>query len=249
MKLQLIRNATLRINYAGKEFVIDPFLAPRHTVQSFIGVSPNPTVDLPCTPGEVVDGIEMVIVSHLHPDHFDPLAQELLPKDIAMFCQPGDEGILTQIGFGSVAPIETWVKWGDITITRAPGRHGTGVWAEQMGNVSGFLFEAQDEPVMYWAGDTIYYEGVIQVLRDFEPEIIITHSGGAQFPGSGPIIMDAEQTISLSLESPRSVVVATHLEALDHCPVTRRGLRELARNSHIPDDKLLIPEDGESITL
>jgi hypothetical protein len=60
--------------------------------------------------------------------------------------------------------------------------------------------------------------------------------------------MDAEQTVSLSLESPRSVVVATHLESLDHCPVKRRELRELARNSHIPDEKLLIPEDGESIT-
>jgi L-ascorbate metabolism protein UlaG (beta-lactamase superfamily) len=90
MKLQLIRNATLKIKYAGKVFVIDPFLAPKHTVPSFAGVSPNPTVDLPCAPGEVVDGIEMVIISHLHPDHFDPVAQELLPNDVRMFCQPGD---------------------------------------------------------------------------------------------------------------------------------------------------------------
>ena len=98
MKLQLIRNATLRVNYAWKEFVIDPFLAPLHSIESFAGVSPNPTVDLPCAPGEVVDGVDMVIVSHLHPDHFDPLAQQLLPNDVRMFCQPGDEGILRQIG-------------------------------------------------------------------------------------------------------------------------------------------------------
>ena len=249
MNIQLIRNATLRVNYAGKEFVIDPFLAPRHSIESFAGVSPNPTVDLPCAPGEVVDGVDMVIVSHLHPDHFDSLAQQLLPNDIRMFCQPGDEGILRQIGFGSAQAIETSVEWDDIKISRTPGRHGTGVWAQQMGNVSGFVFEARGEPLVYWAGDTIYYEDVRQVLRDFGPDIIITHSGGAEFPGSGPIIMDGEQTIALSLDNPQATVVATHLESLDHCTVTRAKLRELAVQSGIPDERLLIPGDGESISL
>jgi L-ascorbate metabolism protein UlaG (beta-lactamase superfamily) len=248
MKLQLIRNATLKIKYAGKVFVIDPFLAPKHTVPSFAGVSPNPTVDLPCAPGEVVDGIEMVIISHLHPDHFDPVAQELLPNDVRMFCQPGDDAVLRQIGFGSAHAIETSTLWEGIKITRTPGRHGTGVWAEQMGNVSGFVFEAPDEPRVYLTGDTIYYDDVKQTLSDFSPGVVVTNSGGAEFPGSGPIIMDAEQTVSLCSECPGAIVVATHLEALDHCTVTREGLRELARSSNIPDERLLIPKDGETLS-
>jgi L-ascorbate metabolism protein UlaG (beta-lactamase superfamily) len=35
MQLQLIRSATLRIEYAGHTFVIDPYLAAKHSRPSF----------------------------------------------------------------------------------------------------------------------------------------------------------------------------------------------------------------------
>jgi len=82
MQFQLIRSATLRIEYAQHTFVIDPYLAAKHTRPTIAGISHNPLVDLPCSPLEVIAGIEMVIVSHLHSDHFDPAAQDLLPKNI-----------------------------------------------------------------------------------------------------------------------------------------------------------------------
>jgi L-ascorbate metabolism protein UlaG (beta-lactamase superfamily) len=249
MKIRLIRNATLRITYAGKEFIIDPFLLPKDTIPSFAGISNNPTVDLPCSPEEVVDGVEMAIVSHMHPDHFDQLAAQLLPVDITLFCQPGDEHMIRQFGITGATPIIDSTLWEGISITRTDGQHGSGVWAQYMGNVSGFIFQANDEPTVYWAGDTILYDGVRQVLSEINPEVIITHSGGAQMQGSGPIIMDAEQTVSICLENPDTKVVAVHLEALDHCPITRSQLRSLAQNSNIPDGRLLIPQDGETLEL
>ncbi len=249
MKIRLIRNATLRITYAGKEFIIDPFLLPKDTIPSFAGISNNPTVGLPCSPEEVVDGVEMAIVSHMHPDHFDQLAAQLLPVDITLFCQPGDEHMIRQFGITGATPIIDSTLWEGISITRTDGQHGSGVWAQHMGNVSGFIFQANDEPTVYWAGDTILYDGVRQVLSEINPEVIITHSGGAQMQGSGPIIMDAEQTVSICLENPDTKVVAVHLEALDHCPITRSQLRSLAQNSNIPDGRLLIPQDGETLEL
>lgn len=98
MKIKLFRNATIRITYAGKEFIIDPFLLPKDTIPSFTGIAKNPTVDLPCSPEEVVEGVEMAIVSHMHPDHFDQLAAQLLPSKVTLFCQPGDEAMLRQFG-------------------------------------------------------------------------------------------------------------------------------------------------------
>ena len=62
MQLQLIRNATLRLTYAGRLVVIDPFLAAKHTLKSFVDRSPNPLVDLPCAPEEVIAGVEMAII-------------------------------------------------------------------------------------------------------------------------------------------------------------------------------------------
>lgn len=53
MQIQLIRNATLHITYAGHIFLIDPYLAAKHTMPSFAGISPNPLVDLPFSPQEV----------------------------------------------------------------------------------------------------------------------------------------------------------------------------------------------------
>ena len=78
-------------NTRTDRFIIDPYLAAKHTRPSYTGASPNPLVDLPCSPQEVIAGIEMVLISHLHSDHFDPAARELLPKTIPILCQPEDK--------------------------------------------------------------------------------------------------------------------------------------------------------------
>ncbi len=245
MKIQLIRNATFRMTYADRQLLADPFLSEKHTIKSFAGISPNPLVDLPCTPQEVVAEVEMVIVSHLHPDHFDPPAQALLPKDIPLFCQPGDETKLEVRGFEAVTVVKRSTDWQGITLTRTPGQHGVGVWAERMGDVSGFIFRAKGEPTVYWAGDTIWYPPVEQVIADTQPDIIITHSSGAKFGDSDPIVMDAEQTIAVCRAAPQAVVIAIHMETLDHGTVSRADLRALADAEGIQSDRLLIPADGE----
>ena len=248
MQIQLIRNATLSVTYANRKFVTDPFLATKHTLRSFADISPNPLVDLPCTPEEVVEGIEMAVVSHLHPDHFDQIAQELLPKSLPLFCQPGDETALTDKGFQSVVAVEQSTQWQGITLTRTPAQHGTGAWIERMGNVSGFVFQAKDEPTVYWVGDSIWYEPVKQVIADFQPDIIITHSSGAKFGDSDPIVMDAEQTIAVCQTAPQATVIAIHMESLDHGTVSRADLRAAADAQGIKPEQLLIPADGEHLS-
>ena len=51
----------------------------------------NPTVELPLPLEGILDGVEMVLISHDHPDHIDHPAIAALPKSIQVFCQPGDE--------------------------------------------------------------------------------------------------------------------------------------------------------------
>ena len=250
MRLRLLRNATQRLHYAGRELLLDPFFAPRHSRPSFAGRSPNPLVDLPCPPAEIMAGAELLVLSHLHSDHFDPEAQRLLPKDLPVLCQPGDEGTIQGHGFERVTPVDDTVAWNGITLTRTPGQHGSGLEElAEMGTVSGFVFQAPGEPTLYWAGDTILYEPVLQTIERFRPDVIVTHSSGALWKGNGPIVMDAAQTLAVCQAAPGSRIVAIHLDSLDHGEVSRADLRAQARAAGILDARLLIPADGEILEL
>jgi L-ascorbate metabolism protein UlaG (beta-lactamase superfamily) len=247
MQIQLIRSATLRVTYAGHLFVIDPYLAAKHELPSYTGKSRNPLVDLPCSPQEVIAGIEMAVISHLHSDHFDPAAQSLLPKETLIFCQPGDEARLKAKGFVHATPVSDLIQWEGITLRRIPGQHGTGEVLKDMGEASGFIFQADNEPSVYWAGDTILSEAVAQVISREQPKLIITHSSGAVWRGDTLIVMDAGQTVQVCRAAPHSTVVATHMESLDHGTVTRQSLRLAAEAAGVGADRLLIPADGEKL--
>lgn len=249
MQIQLIRNATLRLTLAGKTILTDPVLSPRHAIDSFAGIERNPTVDPPLPVEDIIRSIDLVMISHLHRDHFDDRARQVLPKSVPILCQPGDEKAITEDGFTAVTPLNTQIEWEDIRITRTPGRHaGNKKWTDILGKVSGFVLEAENEPVVYWAGDTILCEEVETVVRTKKPDIILTHSCGAVLKDSGPIVMDALQTVEVCKMAPDAVVIAVHMEALDHGTVSREDLRLHARQNNIPENKLLIPDDGQVLT-
>jgi L-ascorbate metabolism protein UlaG (beta-lactamase superfamily) len=245
MQIQLIRNATLRITYGKHTFITDPYLAPRHSQEPLIGKSHNPIVDLPFSSKEVLADVEMALVSHLHPDHFDSLAQKELPKDVQIYCQPADEQPIKTAGFSNVIAIDESVDWHGVNITCTSGEHGNQVWAPQMGSVSGFIFRAEHEPTIYWAGDTIWCEPVRQAILEAKPDIILTHSSGASFEAGAPVIMDAPQTIEVCRAAPQSTVIAIHMETFDFDTVSRKDLRAMADAEGIEPTRLLIPEDGE----
>jgi L-ascorbate metabolism protein UlaG (beta-lactamase superfamily) len=141
------------------------------------------------------------------------------------------------------------VTWQGITLTRTPGQHGSGAELAEMGTVSGFVFQASGEPTLYWTGDTILYEPVVQAIERFRPDVVVTHSSGAMWKGGGPIVMDAAQTLAVCHAAPGSRIVAIHLDSLDHGEVSRDDLRAQARAAGIPDARLLIPADGETLEM
>ncbi len=242
MRIQLIRSATLRFEYAGMRFIIDPCLSAKHTMPSWAGISLNPMAELICSPLEVLEGTEMAIISHMHSDHFDSVAKKLLPKEMPILCQPEDEPKIRDTGFFNMTPIEDRITWKGITITRTPGQHGTGEVLQEMGNVSGFVFQAEAEPTVYWTGDTIWCNAVKEVIEKMQPKIIFTHSCGAVWKNS-TIVMDATQTINLCHAAPNSTIIATHMDSFDHSTVTREILRQYSEENNVSSEKLLIPAD------
>jgi L-ascorbate metabolism protein UlaG (beta-lactamase superfamily) len=246
MHLQLIRNATLRLTYAGRELLIDPWLAEQYSMPGVTGKSNIPTAALPVPLEDVVRDVELVLVSHLHMDHID-LKPTRIPTDLPILSQPNDVETLRTAGFTQVRALDRELQWQGIRITRTGGAHGTGPVGEAMGEVSGFVFQADGEPTVYWAGDTIWYDEVRRAIDAFHPDVIVTHSGGAMIQGT-VIMMDTQQTLELIRAAGQATVVAVHLEAVDHATVPRGELRQAASQAGLTA-RLFVPEDGETLEL
>jgi L-ascorbate metabolism protein UlaG (beta-lactamase superfamily) len=211
----------------------------------------NPLVDLPFddeTLHRVLGEISGVLVTHLHNDHWDARAVELLDKALPILCQPEDEARIRERGFSDVRPVVTEQIFYGISFTRTPGQHGTGEIGRRMAPVSGFVVRDPIEPTLYIAGDTIWCDDVAEVLQRDQPAVTIVNSGGARFLTGDPITMTAEDVVQVCRAAPATRVIATHLEAINHCLVTRADLRDVLVAAGVAE-QVTIPADGEWLDL
>jgi len=245
MHLRLIRHATLRLEIGGRHLLVDPMLDPagaRPPVENTENDRRNPLVELPEPPELVAGGLDALLVTHMHQDHFDATAARVLPKDVPVLCQPEDAERLRGHGFADVRAVEESTELGGIGLTRTPARHGRGATADAMAPVSGFLLRAAGEPSLYVAGDTLLYDAVEQVLDEQRPDVVVVNASGARFTGGDPLVMDADDVVAVARRAPHAHVVAVHLDAVNHCLQTRADLRrrldeeELTGNVSVPDD-------------
>lgn len=249
--LQLIRNATLVIDYAGQKIVVDPMLSAKGAIASWAGLQTNPTVDLTMPIPEIVDDIDLVLVTHLHEDHFDQAASTHLAKSVPLLNQPGDTAFFASKGFINARVLMDSILWNGIHISRTQAQHGSGEVLNMMGKTSGFVLQAKGMPTVYIIGDGIWTAEVEKNILKFDPDYIVANAGDARIQGfeEVPIIMDEAQVMTLITHSGKAKVIAVHMDALDHCFTTRASLRQQAALFNIDASKLIIPQDGQVIPL
>ena len=90
--VQLVRNATLKIRYAGHTMLIDPVLADKGTLISALGVNKTPRVHLTIPIQDIIGGVDMVLLTHNHIDHYEPSVPTHLPKEIPFYVQAPGRG-------------------------------------------------------------------------------------------------------------------------------------------------------------
>ena len=235
MRITLIRNATLVLEVSGRRILVDPMLDPagaRPPVELTANPVRNPTVELPLPAEDVVQGLDAVLVTHCHKDHLDETAERLLPRDVPVFCQPEDEERLRAAGL-ETRPIEQRVDWDGLVIHRTPARHGFGAIANALAPVSGFVLDD-----LYLAGDTVWYEAVEETIDRFRPRVAVVNAGGASFHEGGLIVMGIDDVREVVERVP--VVVCVHLEAMNHCHLSRADLAAAVPGA-------VVPRDGETV--
>lgn len=236
--IQLVRHATLLVSMDGTTVLVDPMLGAPGDIPP-IPNSPNdrenPLVPLP----DVDLSHDAVLVSHRHRDHFDDAAADRLDDDVPLFCQPEEADAFREDGFTDVRPVADSASIGGIELTRTPARHGYGDLAEEMGPVSGFVLDG--DRTLYLAGDTVWYDPVAETIKHHDPDAVVVNAGAAQFVDGDPITMDAKDVAS-TVEAADCPVAAVHMDAINHCLLTREDLRDAVSD-------VRIPEDGEHLSI
>lgn len=125
--------------------------------------------------------------------------------------------------------------------------HGTGEIGKLMGEVSGVVFNHPDEKTLYIAGDTVWCSDVQDAIKHHNPEVIIVNGGAAQFLQGDPITMTKEDIYQTYMEAQQSTIIVSHMEAVNHCLLTRQELKAFIDEKGLSNN-ILVPNDGESIT-
>ena len=254
MHFRLIRNATCQIEYAGVRILTDPMLGEKGSQKPFPN-SPrqelfNPLAELPVPLEDLLDP-DMIIVTHLHRDHFDKAAAGLLPKDRLVLAQNERDAVkIRDWGFQKVEIIgDHQVKLpGDIHLIRTEAQHSSGEMARLSGPACGVVLQHPEEKTLYLTGDTIWYSEVEQTLQKYQPEVIAVSCGENVVYGADPLIMGREGVKQIHRTVPDALLIACHMESLNHWVLSKKELREYAMAQGF-SDQLIIPDDGECMEL
>jgi L-ascorbate metabolism protein UlaG (beta-lactamase superfamily) len=217
--VQFIGTATVLIRFQGLTILTDPnFLHKGDHVHLGYGISAerqtNPAIELDKLPP-----IDLVVLSHLHEDHFDKLVQEKLDRDIPIVSTKEAAERLKRMGFRKRYGLSPWdrleVTKGEsrLRITATPGRHGPAGVAVLLPRVMGSVLDfgpdlAAPSYRMYISGDTLVYEDIKAIPQRFpDIDLALLHLGGTRILGVIKVTMDGKDGVRmLQVVRPRKAI-------------------------------------------
>lgn len=257
MKITQIRNATVIVEYNNTKFLTDPWLMPKDYMPGFDSAINadvrQPRVELPCEIENIVN-VDAVIITHVHPDHWDEFAEKALDKNIKIFVQSEiDKDYISSKGFNNIEILsENGTLYNDITLYKTFTQHGKRETIKPLCDsinmpydAMGVVFKSENEKTLYIAGDTIWCEEVQAALNKYNPDVIIVNACAATVLTGDRLIMNIDDIKDVLAAAPDAIVIASHMDTVSHLSVTRQDLKEFKENNNIKN--LLIPDDGETL--
>jgi L-ascorbate metabolism protein UlaG (beta-lactamase superfamily) len=247
-----IGNATTLLTADGITLLTDPNFLHRgqHAYLGYGLLSKrlhDPALDIDRLPA-----LDAVLLSHMHGDHWDRVAQNGLDRSLPVVTTPHAAKRLRKRGFGHAVALDTWqqhtiTKGGTtVSVTALPGRHAPAPINRVLPPVMGSMVEVSgpDGSVrrLYISGDTLLIEELNEIPRRF-PDIDagVLHLGGTRLPFGRhlpfglTVTMDGEQGAGAAelLDLPKVIPVHFNDYGVFASPLSdfldemkRRGLAE-----------------------
>ncbi|TQS42188.1 MBL fold metallo-hydrolase [Cryptosporangium phraense] len=254
--LLFVGNATVLLRLGGFTVLTDPNFLHRGEF-AYLGYGlvtrrlTEPAIALDSLPP-----LDVVVLSHLHGDHFDRRASRGLDRTTPIVTTPHAARRLIRRGFRSSAPLSPWTAWEStrgnetLRVTAVPGQHGPAVvhrlLPPVMGSVVDLLVDGDRAFRLYISGDTLHRPWLGEIAERFDGiDAALVHLGGTRVLGV-LVTMDGKQGADLVELIRPSTVYPVHYDdyrafksplAAFTAEASRRGIggvQELRRGQTVP---------------
>ncbi|MBV1894766.1 MAG: MBL fold metallo-hydrolase [Ilumatobacteraceae bacterium] len=163
MELTWLGHATALIDVGDYRIITDPLLTKRvaHLRRRR---------SVPTSLGADVADVDLVLLSHLHLDHFHLPSLRLLRPNARILAPRGSLALLRKAGLHNVTELEVGdrVGCGPVTIEVVPAahKHGRGPHTRVAARPVGYVVDSDDQRC-YFAGDTDLFDGMAD-LREID---------------------------------------------------------------------------------
>lgn len=203
--LTFVGNATAIIKYGPFTLLTDPnFIRKGQRAYLGYGLTSKRLKD-PAMRVDDLPELDGVILSHLHGDHWDGVAERRLDRRLPILTTPAASRALRRKGFRYAEGLRTWnseiltKQDHQIRVTAMPGRHAPGPLRRMLPPVMGSMLEfgprgGEPELRVYISGDTLLYDGLAEIRRRYpDIDVGIVHLGGTRLLRVVPATMDGRQ--------------------------------------------------------
>jgi L-ascorbate metabolism protein UlaG (beta-lactamase superfamily) len=249
--LTFIGNATVLLRWGPFTVLTDPnFLHAGQRVHLGYGLFSERLLE-PAMRIDELPPLDAVVLSHLHGDHWDRVAQRGLDRSLPILTTPHASRRLQGVqGFRRAVGLDTWEshtvvkEQSTLTVTALPGIHAPRPVSRLLPPVMGSLLELGDTTGdvahrVYLTGDTLMFDGVSDIARRCpDLDLAVVHLGGTTLPGGLVVTMDGRQGAELlgTVRPKRAVPVHVDDYSVMKSPLSaftgemdRRGLSEMVR--------------------
>ena len=199
----------------------------------------------PALSPQTVGPFDYVLLSHdHHSDNLDRAGRSLLSNAKTVFTTEEGAGRLggNSMGLKPWQSIDLPAQGRVLRIVATPARHGPE--GHDRGPVIGFVLFFADAPeqVVYFSGDTVWYEGVVEVAHRFPVRAAILNLGAARVPevGAFHLTMTADEAVEAARTFTAAALVPLHFEGWAHFSEGRQQIDQafsaagLAQRLHWP---------------